>query len=273
MANLEARLAALDEEYNDGEITQKGYEKRRTLLMQEFAGPPPDIQPPRQEHAYSELDPLHFGAAPQLYVANPAASNSFLAPSDGYNDSNGGSRTHTLGDFSFKPSDQAASTYDGRDGHQSQDSQAFDSRVSTMLDSQQQGFFSDFGDNIQEPVEYGGAQRYSAAAEPMSPTAIQPAIPTQPLPSASMINHQMPLEPRDIPFSITDSHDPNTQMSQFESIGGVLRHRGKTHARQAAYWVLDAKGKEVASITYEKLASKAEKVAQVIRFVFPLSSF
>ncbi|KAI7005676.1 AMP-binding protein, partial [Hortaea werneckii] len=36
-------------------------------------------------------------------------------------------------------------------------------------------------------------------------------------------------------------------------------------ARQPAYWVLDQKGKEVASITWEKLHSRAEKVAQVIR--------
>ncbi|KAI1021351.1 hypothetical protein LB505_000256 [Fusarium chuoi] len=54
-------------------------------------------------------------------------------------------------------------------------------------------------------------------------------------------------------------------MSKFDNIAAVLRHRGRTIAKKPAYWVLDSKGKEIASITWDKLASRAEKVAQVIR--------
>lgn len=85
------------------------------------------------------------------------------------------------------------------------------------------------------------------------------------MPPPEVLECQMPLEPREVPFAINDPHDPNTPMSQFGNIAAVLRHRGRTTAKMPAYWVLDSKGKEIASITWDKLASRAEKVAQVIR--------
>ena len=293
--DLQARLAELDQELAEGDITRKGYEKRRTLLMQELNTPTPsDLAPPAaqsrspprphrlpsassslglNEHTYSTLDPLHLDPTPaqrQLSVANASSSGSFLAPSENYNESNG-SRTHTMArsDFAFNPPEEATSAHPARgpsDAQQRQDSQIFDTRMSTMLDSQQ-GYFSDFGgqqyqDGSQD--NYGGPHKYSVT-EAMSPTAIQPTLSSKDLPTTALINHQLPLEPRDIPFGIVDPHNPRTEMSQFDSIGQVLRHRGKTHPRQAAYWVLDVKGKEIASITWDKLASKSEKVAQVIR--------
>ena len=300
---LRSRLAQLDHELDEGDITRKGYEKRRTLLFQEFMGSSvsdqqtpfshsifptngqehhlssdlPITQPPT-DRTYSTLDPLHFEAQPQRFqdpqtsTANSShiqlsLSEGFLGAPEGLNDSNG-SRTQTLArsDFAFNPPEEATSPQPARPGSKRQESINFDSRMSTMLDSQQ-GYFSDF--NSQQfqdnrPDSYGGPQRYSTG-EAFSPAAMQPMLSSKDLPTTALINHQLPLEPRDIPFSITDPHNPNTQMSQFESIGAVLRHRGKTNPRQAAYWVLDVKGKELASITWEKLASKAEKVAQVIR--------
>jgi len=83
--------------------------------------------------------------------------------------------------------------------------------------------------------------------------------------SAGTMNHQSPLEPREIPFDVYDPHNKTTLMSTFEHIGAVLRHRGTQNAGQAAFWVIDNRGKEAASITWEKFASRAEKVAHVIR--------
>lgn len=54
-------------------------------------------------------------------------------------------------------------------------------------------------------------------------------------------------------------------MSKFDNIAAVLRHRGRSNPKKAAFMVLDIKGKELATITWDKLASRAEKVAQVIR--------
>lgn len=142
-------------------------------------------------------------------------------------------------------------------------------RQSTMLDSQQ-GYFSDFAgqqqDDYRDSYGGGGFHRYSQS-DAFSPTAnmAPPLIPASELPHGPAIEHLLPLEPRDIPFAVHDPHDKNMPMSNFDNIPAVLRHRSRIHSKQAAYWVLDQKGKEIASITWEKLASRAEKVAQVIR--------
>lgn len=140
-------------------------------------------------------------------------------------------------------------------------------RQSTMLDSQ--GYFSDFAGQQHDDYRdsYGGGLRRYSRTEAFSPTAnvAPPFIPASDPPHGSTIEHLLPLEPRDIPFTVFDPHDKNTPMSKFDNIPTVLRHRARTHPKQPAYWVLDQKGKEIASITWEKLASRAEKVAQVIR--------
>lgn len=142
-------------------------------------------------------------------------------------------------------------------------------RQSTMLDMQQ-GYFSDFAgqqhDDFRDSYGGGGFHRYSQS-DAFSPTAnmAPPLIPTSDLPHGAAVDHLLPLEPRDIPFAVNDPHDKNIPMSNFDNIPAVLRHRARAHAKQAAYWVLDQKGKEIASITWDKLASRAEKVAQVIR--------
>ncbi|KAJ5167432.1 uncharacterized protein N7482_006213 [Penicillium canariense] len=142
-------------------------------------------------------------------------------------------------------------------------------RQSTMLDSQQ-GYFSDFAgqqhDDYRESYG-GGFHRYSQSGEAFSPTAnmAPPFIPPSELSHGPAIEHLLPLEPREIPFAVNDPHDKNITMSSFDNIPSVLRHRARVHPKQPAYWVLDQKGKEIASITWDKLASRAEKVAQVIR--------
>ena len=162
-------------------------------------------------------------------------------------------------DYAFNPDAHYAGQQPGNLGSPDQFS-----RRSTMLDSQQ-GFFDDFAGQ-QQPEAYGGPQRYSQG-EAFSPTAgIPPPLfgSNDNMPTVAP-HHLLPLEPREVPFSIYDPSNRNIAMSKFEHIGAVLRHRGKQNARQPAYWVLDSKGKETASITWEKMASRAEKVAQIIR--------
>ena len=141
------------------------------------------------------------------------------------------------------------------------------SRQSTMLEAHQ-GYFSDFtGQQMQDNGDaYGGPNRYSSG-DAFSPTAaIPPPMMSQSdLPGGAIIECQLPLEPRELPFNVYDPHNPNTLMSKFDNIGAVLRHRGRLQPRQTAFWVLDSKGKEIASITWEKVSSRAEKVAKVIR--------
>ncbi|KAL1302693.1 hypothetical protein AAFC00_003055 [Neodothiora populina] len=308
---LQAKLRELEHELEEGDITQKGYEKRRTLILSQLYGDaspaglrihaPDDTSHPSSEDAraaslasinagpypgnqngplparYGEEPPPQGQVArfqeqqlgmrppfPQQPTFSYQTSPSMLSG----NGQESGSNTMVNSDYAFNPETQYTPSGDQQrplSGFPSPDGQ---SRLSTMLDSQQ-GFFDDFaGQQMQEqPREsYGGPQRYSAG-EAFSPTAAipPPLLTSNDLPNAAAPVHQLPLEPREVPFAVYDPHDKTVPMSKFDSIGAVLRHRGKANARQPAYWVLDSKGKETASITWEKLASRAEKVAQVIR--------
>lgn len=68
---------------------------------------------------------------------------------------------------------------------------------------------------------------------------------------------QMPLDPRviyDIPTN-----------DNFDTLAAMLRHRGTTYQKELALMIVDSKGKESVTMTWEKLYLKAEKVAQQIR--------
>lgn len=328
---LQAKLAQLDLELEEGDITKKGWEKRRTLILSQYFTPEQlegSGVPADQTNLYSAPESSAHGRAAS-YSSIPAGpftqDYSLYGGSDGYHqqykndgqarpvtpgyDAAGGppsqvqrfqeqqlgmrplpqqQRQPSLG--VHQPSAQVSrpasqgSPYSSNQGTMVGSDYAFNpdgkppaqgwgasseagSRMSTMLDSHQ-GYFSDFaGQQLedQRPREsYGGPQRYSMG-EAFSPTAMAPPPPLSrdDLPSARV--HQLPLEPRDVPFAVYDPHNNNIPMSKFDNLGAILRHRGKMQARQPAYWVLDPKGKETASITWDKLASRAEKVAQVIR--------
>ncbi|CAK4034035.1 probable acyl ligase [Lecanosticta acicola] len=315
---LQARLAQLDHELEEGDITKKGYEKRRTMILSQYlsreqlehagvnvndgqslysaegggharvsssgsipagpftqdysssaegpyspyggvGAPPPaltpgyDAGPPSQVARFQEQQlgfrpqqrqPSVGGLRPDEGPSRPGSRGSRYSSNQG---------TMVSTDYAFNP--------DMKGGF----SDAGSRRSTMMLD--QQGYFSDFtGQQMedQRPREsYGGPQRYSMG-EAFSPTAmIPPPLMGDDISVAPV--HQLPLEPRDVPFAVYDPHNNNIPMSKFDNIGAVLRHRGKMQARQPAYWVLDPKGKETASITWDKLTSRAEKVAQVIR--------
>ncbi|KAF1914553.1 hypothetical protein BDU57DRAFT_297488 [Ampelomyces quisqualis] len=297
---LQARLRELDHELAEGDITTKGYEKRRTALLSQYLGPehaqpppPPVIELPPQDLPHASPPPSQAGA-PQL-----GASPQYMAypPSQvgRFHEKQLGLRTSSLqrnasqisqGSETFLPRPQTPEYSYSREGTMTGSHYAFNpdtqpaydggypspgggdaSRRSTMLEVNQ-GYFSDFtGQQMHDHRDsYGGPNRYSSA-DAFSPTAAMPPPMMNPndLPGAGVIDTMLPLEPRDLPFDVYDPHNPNIKMSKFDSIGAVLRHRGRTQPRQTAFWVLDPKGKEVASITWDKVASRAEKVAKVIR--------
>ena len=301
----------------EGDITQKGYQKRRTQLLSQYGltdaalqqklgelrihNPDEPSSAPNQDPRATSLAALNANQPPadarpvsisssidyrpqSLYVANPdqhpanllapgghAAEerpnlrqhNSLFLETGPFQEDQGRTATMASQNYAFNPDQHVAYG-------EPTPTQHYDSRHGTLLDSQ--GYFSDFAGQQQgydsgAPGEYGGPHRYSSG-EAFSPTAAMapPMINTSELPPPpDALQYQMPLEPRDIPFAIHDPHDANTPMSTFDNIAAVLRHRGRTNEKSPAYWVLDNKGKEIASITWDKLASRAEKVAQVIR--------
>ncbi|KAL2123426.1 hypothetical protein VTJ04DRAFT_3881 [Mycothermus thermophilus] len=316
---LQRKLEELDRELEEGDITQKGYQKRRTQLISQYglAGDLQDLNigglrihnpdepshAPPEDHRAASLATLNANSSgaprPDSYAsyseyrpqspyesidAHPASllapggpmadqrpnmrqhDSLFLGTSPlndpAYNDPPTRSGTMVSGDYAFSPENQPM----GYGEPPLQNANPYDGRTGTLLDSQ--GFFSDFAGQSYDPgaAEYGGPQRYSAG-DAFSPTAAMapPMLTASDLPPPEALEFLRPLEPRDLPFAITDPHDENTPMSNFDNIAAVLRHRARTTAKLPAYWVLDSKGKEIASITWDKLAMRAEKVAQVIR--------
>ncbi|TGJ81535.1 hypothetical protein E0Z10_g7236 [Xylaria hypoxylon] len=327
--DLQAQLGELERELEEGDITEKGFQKRRTQLLSHYglpnnfgglkihspdddtytaggdhrgaalaalnaSGPDPDASwspstitspvdwRPLSSGPSASIHPPH-GAGAGVGADSPAGllrpggplateyrptlaerDSLFLNPTSSYShtmvsDPPTRSGTMVSGDYAFKPE------YQG--GYSQQSAHPYDGRTGTMMDSQ--AYFSDFAgqqSHEQTSAEYGGgAQRYSVG-DAFSPTAAMapPMLTANDLPPAEL-QYLVPLEPREVPFAIHDPHDENTAMSAFDNIAAVLRHRGRTTAKLPAYWVLDSKGKEIASITWDKLASRAEKVAQVIR--------
>ncbi|KAG9257121.1 acyl CoA ligase-like protein [Emericellopsis atlantica] len=326
---LQARLDELQRDLEEGDITEKGYQKRRAQLLSQYnfaphQQQPEQPQPPRgglrlhdpDASAYqpsdghraaarasmgaSQLDseqgsPVYrpessYGGASPAFHTSPSATPALLRPGAGpINDRPGISQRDSLfltagagatdahsrsgtmvsGDYAFNPEQHGA--YHDYPPQDYQAAQQYDGRTGTLLDSQ--GFFSDFAgqqhydqNQSTDHGEYGGQQRYSLN-DPFSPTAAMapPMLTANDLPGPEALEYQLPLEPREVPFAIHDPHDPNTPMSKFDNMAAILRHRARTTPKVPAYWVLDSKGKETASITWDKLASRAEKVAQVIR--------
>ncbi|KAK6077851.1 acyl-CoA ligase [Seiridium cupressi] len=341
-ADLQEKLDELEQELEEGDITEKGYQKRRTQLLSQYfprkeaqldatgglrihtadspdsasyatsdghrgaalaalsatnpdptaRDSPTNIASPVDWRPQSSASYARGGAeespAGLLRPGGPLAEHRpnmnhhdslFLNPAPSYTQTMGSdpptrSGTMVSGDYAFKPEHQGGYGQQhephGAYGQQQQPPpSAYDSRTGTMMDAQ--GYFSDFAGQQaydQPPAgDYnGGMQRYSSS-DAFSPTAAMapPMLTASDLPPPEILQYQIPLEPREVPFAIQDPHDENTAMSTFDNIAAVLRHRGKTIAKMPAYWVLDSKGKEIASITWDKLASRAEKVAQVIR--------
>ncbi|KAK0710864.1 hypothetical protein B0H67DRAFT_266459 [Lasiosphaeris hirsuta] len=223
-------------------------------------GSQPDFRPQSSYGSNQEPHPATL-LAPGVAMAEhrPNMPQHFLHP--GANETSTRTGTMVSGDYAFNPEQQGVFAEVAQQN-------PYDSRTGTLLDSQ--AYFSDFAgqqaydQNAQG--EYGGPQRYSTG-DAFSPTAAMapPMLTASDLPPPDALEYQMPLEPREVPFAIHDPHDAGTPMSNFDNIAAVLRHRGRTTAKLPAYWVLDSKGKEIASITWDKLAARAEKVAQVIR--------
>ncbi|KAF2424482.1 acetyl-CoA synthetase-like protein [Tothia fuscella] len=317
---LRAKLQELDHELQEGDITAKGYEKRRTVLLSQYLGPEQAEQIRLRLHSASDDDlspgtcdgsraasfaaltgnlqegrpitptgrgygngslggfmqpPTQVGRFQerQLGVRNSSTNrqssfgsrDSYLErpqTPNSYDHSNRGTMVSL--DYRFNPSQQSMYEGETEGGYGSPGGH---SRQSTMLDSAQ-GYFSDFaGQQSQEPPRdsYGGGpDKYYSTEGAFSPSANMPPPPAQDLPHA-VIECMPPLEPREVPFDAFDPHNSNVPMTKFDNIGAVLQHRGKANGRTPAYWILDAKGKETASITFEKLHSRAEKVAQVIK--------
>lgn len=120
-----------------------------------------------------------------------------------------------------------------------------------------------------------GRSKYGNSYMATSFKAIEPAPqpklllddPAEQMLIADMAGRQLlPLEAREIPFELLDASDHNN-LSKFSNLAEILRYRATrgSHARSPAFTVVDGRGKEATSYTWEKLNARAEKVAHLIR--------
>lgn len=84
---------------------------------------------------------------------------------------------------------------------------------------------------------------------------------------ADLAGRQMaPLKGRSIPFTLYDA-DNKTILTDFSNLAELLRFRStqSDHLRRDAFVLVDARGKEPESLTWEKLNARAEKIANSMR--------
>lgn len=75
----------------------------------------------------------------------------------------------------------------------------------------------------------------------------------------------LPQRPREPVADAVDKYT-GTSLASFPTIPAILRHRATILPKSTlAYIQLDAKGKDIGSLTWEKLYGRAEKVAQLLR--------
>ncbi|KAK6497521.1 hypothetical protein TWF481_011927 [Arthrobotrys musiformis] len=215
-------------------------------------------QPPQMEYAgyngggggQGQYDP-YYGNQPQPMHPGGGGGGQY-----GYD-----SRAQTMQEYGYEGTNTMTSTAYFADFSQ----QNYDPSLQQQQQQQQQQLRPDNYQGGNQPYVH----RYSGATAdpPYSPAAnmAPPLLTSSDLPPAVVTNHQMPLEPRDVPFDVYDPHNANIPMSKFDNLAAVLRYRMRVNGKQAAYMVLDGKGKEIATCTWDKLGSRAEKVAQVIR--------
>lgn len=99
---------------------------------------------------------------------------------------------------------------------------------------------------------------------PWRPQNIMPNIERPEINVEELAGKQMlPLEPRSILEQAVDD-STMTPMSRFASIMEVLRFRGLYMGNAKAFSIVDIKGRETASWTWEKLHGRAEKISQTI---------
>ncbi|KAK9468858.1 hypothetical protein V1512DRAFT_258081 [Lipomyces arxii] len=211
-AELQTQLDKLELELNEGDITEKGYNKRRDLLLQAYG----HVESSSASIQSSEVDvPTHYESslpsiapADTSYLSKPLSTEADFIFADPEN--------REIAEYMYSSEEAATSAY-----------------------------------SLSSPYRNGNG---TTTVPPPPSSAYEPAK-----------ELQMPLEPREVSDTNFDPHNGNIPMTKFDNLAAILRHRGRSIPKLNAILTLDAKGKETSVITWDKLASRAEKVAQVIR--------
>ncbi|ODQ64929.1 acetyl-CoA synthetase-like protein [Nadsonia fulvescens var. elongata DSM 6958] len=232
--SIRQQLLELKNDYDEGDITEKGYIKKRDRVLNNYL--------------VSNGNSSTNSSVNATIISAPTATN-MSANGSG---SGSGSSTPSL---PFSQQFQGVSNQINRSPVPSIYSNDLTMPALPMTDS-----YSLYANSIED---------ISSTNNYIPPYQFQPTLPATVNESADKQEVlQMPLEPREIPEISIDPQNSAVSVSKFDNLPSILRHRGKStlvSSRTSALIVLDNKGKEVATIIWEKLYLKAEKVAQLIR--------
>ncbi|KAK9460002.1 uncharacterized protein V1516DRAFT_475464 [Lipomyces oligophaga] len=227
LADLQQQLAELDYELQEGDITEKGYRKRRAQLLASYEqqSDPAQIQKDNSLSSPEELARRLELLSEQYSQRSTYESsiNQFLSRADTLIEPD-----PLVTERFSKPSSELESLYPP----QSIDS-SLPFTISQLPYTQSQDFLA------------------RAATRDLSPEVTN---------DFSKLTLQLPLEPREL-----SDAGPDSQMAKYDNLASILRQRGRTTSRLNAFVTLDTRGKESSAITWDKLSARAEKVGQVIR--------
>ncbi|KAK7208110.1 hypothetical protein BZA70DRAFT_244673 [Myxozyma melibiosi] len=216
---LNAKLSSLDFELSEGDITEKGYKKRRAQLLEEY-GVSMDGEITNTPVLGADDG---FQNKQLASVASMASVSSLPFPARPEFSETRSSSSAGLGTV------ESIIRHEYEFEDQQNESAAPDSNYMFSL--------------------YGNEETHQASSYGYPQDLVL----------------QMPLDPRATSEANFDPQNGKSAMAKFDNLAAILRHRGRSNARTNAIVTLDAKGKEFSAITWDKLASRAEKVGQVIR--------
>ncbi|KAH3684527.1 hypothetical protein WICPIJ_004498 [Wickerhamomyces pijperi] len=236
-------LKNLDQEFADGLLTEKGYQKKKALILSDFS----ELQ---GNHSSSSLlnsslisrtpsstTHNHPIASQHQHVKNQSIDAGSIA--SGLTNSNNSYLQHMSHKYNQSISSTPNSLHQTNSGH---NQHIRNYSVATTNSSLNQYQLQQ--ESIQNPDLY---YLHSNNNDPSF------------LPSFQDQELQKPLEPRKLPKS--------TPFSTINSLASILRSRGcsATYGHETSFSIVDSKGKQTTSISWEKLYLKAEKIAQMIR--------
>lgn len=234
--SITEELIYLNREFEDGLLTEKGYMKKRFLLLQ--------------------VRPMSNTAS--TAISPSLASSSIISPSPQYSP-----QTHMKSNS--LESQSLNRTYSGASGMTTSNnsylqyaSQQFQTRTTASNSSNNNGHIRNY--STTSSIQFN--QDFNPNIDPVSQPEQQQTVTIASYAPSRDQELQMPLDPRAL--TLHDKKHANTADS-LESLAAILRSRGSTYLRETALAIVDSKGKESTSISWEKLYLKAEKIAQQIR--------
>ncbi|KAK9474852.1 uncharacterized protein V1510DRAFT_438716 [Dipodascopsis tothii] len=250
-AELRAHLDELEAELEEGDITTKGYEKRKNRLRETYAAVADTVdwagERPGVGHQYSgSTTSQHSYQSVNSFVDSPieAYTGGLARP---------GSYAHTYQSSSdsdalyMRDRSRDVSRSTSRDTSRDASRDARDGRKDEGVH---------YRDTLRSEADFSEFSAAYGAHVATSPTYFAPAASPRPDDGAM----QPPLVPRGY-----NAGGIVLPPAKFKNLASLLRDRTRATPKANAILTLDAKGKEASAISWDRLSARAEKVGQVIR--------